>query len=73
MTVDDAAALLETSWDTDTTTVGGLVTAGLGHLPASGETITLGDYDFEVERVEDRAVQSVVARRIATNTPEPGE
>ena len=38
MAVDDAATLLETTWETDATTVGGLVTEALGHLPAPGET-----------------------------------
>src|SRR6187397_2008276 len=33
MTVDDAATLLRTTWETDATTLGGLVTAALGHLP----------------------------------------
>ena len=33
MTVDDAAVLLETAWDSDAATVGGLVTEALGHLP----------------------------------------
>lgn len=66
--IDDAAALLRTSWATDATTIGGLVTAALGHLPAPGEVVVIGDYEFEVERVADRALQSVLARRIA---PEP--
>jgi putative hemolysin len=70
MAVDDAATLLRTTWDTDGTTVGGLVTGALGHLPVSGECATIGDYDFEVERVADRAVESVLARRVA---PQPDE
>jgi Mg2+/Co2+ transporter CorC len=70
MTVHDAAALLRTTWESDATTVGGLVTAGLGHLPAGGESVVIGEYEFEVERVAGRALQSVVAKRIE---PEPGE
>ena len=35
MAVDDAATLLETTWETDAATVGGLVTEALGHLPAA--------------------------------------
>ena len=70
MAVDDAAALLNTTWETDSATVGGLVTAALGHLPAPGETTTVGDYEFEVERVADRAIESVLAKRV---TPEPVE
>lgn len=64
MAVDDAAVLLNSEWDTDATTVGGLVTAALGHLPVSGERATVGDYEFEVERVTDRALDSVLARRV---------
>jgi putative hemolysin len=70
MAVDDAGAALKTTWDTDATTVGGLVTAALGHLPATGERATVGDYEFEVEHVADRAIASVLARRLA---PPPSE
>jgi CBS domain containing-hemolysin-like protein len=73
MAVDDAAVLLRTTWETDATTVGGLVTAGLGHLPVPRETVTIGEYEFEVERVAERALQSVVARRIARDTAEQTE
>ena len=68
--VDDAATLLETTWETDATTVGGLVTEALGHLPAGGETVAVGDFEFEVERVGDRVPQSVAARRVV---PVPSE
>ena len=64
MAVDDAATLLRTQWDTDATTVGGLITSVLGHLPVSGDRATVGDYDFEVERVADRALVSALARRL---------
>src|SRR3954452_8934787 len=64
MTVDDAAALLRTTWETEATTVGGMVTAALGHLPLPGETAVIGEYEFEVERVAERAVETVVTRRI---------
>ena len=65
MPVDDAAAALETEWDTDATTVGGLVTAALGDLPEPGDTATIGRFLFQVERVADRAVESVLASRVA--------
>jgi CBS domain containing-hemolysin-like protein len=70
MAVDEAATLLNTMWETDSATVGGLVTAALGHLPSPGEVVTIGDYEFEVERVTDRAIASVLARRV---TAEPVE
>jgi len=64
MSVDDAAALLDTAWETDATTVGGLVTEALGHLPTQRDRTVVGDYEFEVERVADKAVGSVLARRM---------
>ena len=60
---------LRRTWETDATTVGGLVTEALGHLPVAGrDASAIGDYEFEVERVADRAVESVLARRIAPTT-----
>ena len=73
MAVDDAEAVLRTTWETDATTVGGLVTGALGHLPAPGETVVAGDYEFDVERVADRAVESVLARRVAREPEDAGE
>jgi CBS domain containing-hemolysin-like protein len=72
LAVDDAATLLRANWDTDATTVGGLVTAALGHLPAVGEEVMVGDFEFVVERVAGRAVESVVARRLVDRS-EDGE
>ena len=66
--VDDAATLLRTEWESDATTVGGLITAALGHLPAPGEKVAIGEYEFEVERVTNRAVESALARRL-THVP----
>src|SRR5262245_13617426 len=70
MGVDDAAMLLETSWETGATTVGGLVTEALGHIPSERDTVVVGDFEFEVERVGDRIPKSVVARRVV---PVPSE
>jgi putative hemolysin len=64
--VDDAATLLNTEWATEATTVGGLVTAALGRLPVPGDRVTVGGYEFEVERVADRAAESVLARPVVT-------
>jgi CBS domain containing-hemolysin-like protein len=66
MAVDDAEVLLNTEWESDATTIGGLVTAALGRLPAPGDTATVGEYEFEVERVADRAPESVLARPVVT-------
>jgi len=62
--VDDAAAALETEWETDAATVGGMVTAALGHLPITGERVTIDGYEFEVERVANRVLESVIAIRV---------
>jgi putative hemolysin len=62
MAVDDAAAVLEATWDTEATTVGGMVTEVLGHLPIPDERVVIAGYEFEVERVAERALESVVAR-----------
>jgi CBS domain containing-hemolysin-like protein len=70
MGVDDAAMLLETSWDTGASSVGGLVTEALGHIPSEHETVVVGDYEFEVDGVRDRIPQSVIARRVV---PVPSE
>ena len=70
MAVDDAEILLNTEWDSDATTIGGLVTAALGRLPVPGDRATAGEYEFEVERVADRAPESLLARPVVT---EPSE
>ena len=44
--------------------------AALGHLPAPGDRTTVGEYEFEVERVADRALDSVLAQRVATEDTE---
>ena len=72
MGVDDAAMLLETTWETDASTVGGLVTEALGHIPADSETVVVGGYEFEVERVRDRIPQSLAARRVVPVASEEG-
>lgn len=64
MPADHAATALKTAWDTEAATVGGLVTAALGHLPVAGETVRIGDFELEVERVAERAVETVVVRRV---------
>ena len=60
--VQDAGTLLDATWNTDASTIGGLVIEALGHLPTPGERVTIGTHEFEVERVENRAVQSVLVR-----------
>ena len=70
MAVDDAEILLNTELDSEATTIGGLVTAALGRLPVPGDTATVGEYEFEVERVANRAPESLLARPVVTEPPE---
>jgi CBS domain containing-hemolysin-like protein len=64
MAIQDAATALVTEWETDASTVGGMVIEALGHLPTPGERISIGEYDFEVERLADRVVESVMAVKL---------
>jgi CBS domain containing-hemolysin-like protein len=70
MGVHEAAALLGAEWETDAATIGGLITAALGHLPVVGDTVTIGDFAFEVERMAERALQSALVRRTAEPSAE---
>jgi CBS domain containing-hemolysin-like protein len=71
LTVHDAATALNVKWDTNAATVGGMVIEALGHLPVPEECVDIGPFEFEIERIVDRAVESVVVRRLLP--PEPGE
>jgi len=73
MAVVDAAAALDASLDTDATTVSGYVTAALGRLPMAGDTVTIDGYSFRVERVVDRAIESVIATRLPSADGEDAE
>ena len=70
LSATDASALLGTTWDTDATTVGGLVTAALGHLPGVGDQLDFAGFEWVVERMSGRAVDSVVATRRAVPSME---
>ncbi|MES2404841.1 MAG: transporter associated domain-containing protein [Pseudomonadota bacterium] len=50
--------------DEEYDTVGGLVTAEIGHLPDPGETATLADYAFDVTRADDRRVLQFRVRKL---------
>lgn len=65
--IDEAALLLGTEFETEATTIGGLVTSALGHLPSPGEHVMVSEVHFEVERVAHRSVASVIAWRPSQN------
>ena len=71
--VQDAAALLEDEWDTGASTVGGLITEALGHMPSEGETVVVGRWRFTVERVVDRAIASAMAARLVAVSDDGAE
>src|SRR5262249_32481949 len=70
MAVDDAATLLNTTWEPSAARVGGLVAEALGRLPVQRERTEVGEYEFEVEHMADKAIDSVLARRIPPATSE---
>jgi magnesium and cobalt transporter len=65
--IEDFNEHFETAFsDDEYDTIGGLVTAEIGHLPDPGESASLGDYAFDVTRADDRrALQFRVRRREA--------
>ncbi|HWN83964.1 MAG TPA: hemolysin family protein, partial [Vicinamibacterales bacterium] len=73
MAVVDAAAALDAPLESDATTVSGFVTEALGRLPVPGDTVSIDGYSFRVERVADRAIESVVATRLTPPDEEGAE
>jgi putative hemolysin len=73
MSVDDAEVFARTHWDSEATTVGGMVTEYLGHLPAVGEQVVIGTFEFTVEGVVGYTIETVLARRIADEPEERTE
>ncbi len=64
--IDDFNDTLGTEFsDDEYDTIGGLVVAEFGRLPEAGETVTIGDWVFEVESADDRRLHAVVVRRDA--------
>ncbi len=49
--------------DEEYDTIGGLIVAEFGRLPEAGESITAGDWQFEVEAADDRRLHTMVVRR----------
>ena len=53
--------------DDEYDTIGGLVTAEIGHLPEAGETLTLGRFSFRVARADARRLQAL---HVGVHAPE---
>ena len=70
MGVDDAAMLLETTWETDATTVGGLVTEALGHIPAGPRRSSSATSSSRSSGSADRTRSRSRVRRVVPVTSE---
>ncbi len=66
---DEVGAQLGDDWDT----VGGLVFNSLGHVPAEGECVQYGAFEFCAERMQGRRIVTVLVRRVAPETSGPEE
>jgi putative hemolysin len=55
--------------DTESTTIGGLVTEWLGHVPKIGEAVERGGIRIEVLAANERRVDQVRISRVATPSP----
>jgi CBS domain containing-hemolysin-like protein len=55
--------------ETESTTIGGLVTEWLGHVPHAGEAVERGGIRMEVLAANDRRVEQVRFSRIAATSP----
>jgi CBS domain containing-hemolysin-like protein len=60
MPVDEAARWTRTSWPEKSATVGGVVAAAMSGMPAAGDVVVLPGMRVEVERVDRRAIVSVL-------------
>ena len=60
MPIDEATVLTQSPWPATSATVGGVIAAALPGIPTRGDAIAIGYMHVEVERVERRAVASVL-------------
>lgn len=61
MRLDEAAALIGVDWrDGDVTTLAGYVILRLGRIPAAGERTEIDGVGVEIERVDQRAITSLL-------------
>lgn len=62
MALYEVPSWIGTSWEGRSDTAGGLVMERLGRVPAPGDTLEIDGVPVEVERVERRAVRSILVR-----------
>jgi CBS domain containing-hemolysin-like protein len=68
MRVDEAEPWLSAPRKKGAETLGGYVLDVLGHLPSSGEQVTINGVTVEVERTDRRAVASVLVTPLASRS-----
>ncbi len=73
MRLDECDDLLGAEWRGSSTTVSGLITEQLGHLPKPGAVLSIAGVDVVVEEVSRHVVTSVLATPVAEPEPEPAE
>jgi CBS domain containing-hemolysin-like protein len=71
MPVDEAARWTRTPWPATSATVGGVVAAALPAVPAPGDVVVLRGVRVEVERVNRRAIDTILVT--LADTPHDGE
>ena len=65
--IEDFNAFFKTHFsDEEFDTIGGLVMQAFGHLPKKGEQLTLGEFDFEVSRADNRRIRTLRVTPIIT-------
>jgi putative hemolysin len=67
--LDRAARWTGVRWDSEADTVAGAILEALGGVPTAGQRVTLDGLEVEVERVEQRAVVSVLSEVAAEVRP----
>ena len=66
----DLAPALDRTEEEDVDTLGGIVTAALGHVPVRGEIVSHGGFEFEILEADPRRVKRLRIRA-ASPTPVP--
>ena len=70
--LDDLNENLHTDLSTDEVdTLGGLLFSVLGHMPAEGESVRIGDFLFTIRKVEQRRILWVHVRRLPAESEQP--
>ncbi len=62
--LDEASELLGSPLRGDTETISGLITHHLGHIPKEGDRVVINGLEFQIERVDSRAITSLVVKKI---------